>query len=126
MSAARPTLLVADLLRIEFELRHRLLRFPPAVGVAHPMKPERTPRRVVFPDPVPPDTITFARPRTHAERNRIILGPSALEPHEVLQCERHEGELPDGERWTAERKGRDDRMRRSAGRAGRQARNVLS
>jgi hypothetical protein len=51
---------------------------------------------------------------------RAEPGPSGSEPHhprsertsshEILRCERHEGELPDGERWTAERKGRDGRI----------------
>ena len=31
---------------------------------------------VVFPELAPPETTMLARPRTHSERNRIILGPT--------------------------------------------------
>ncbi len=39
------------------------------------MNADRIPRRVVLPLPAPPLTTTFARPRTHAERNRMPRGP---------------------------------------------------
>ncbi len=39
------------------------------------MKDDSTPSSVVFPELVPPETTTFIRPRTHAERNASIRGP---------------------------------------------------
>jgi hypothetical protein len=40
------------------------------------MNAERTPRSVVLPEPVPPETTRFALPRTHAARNASARGPS--------------------------------------------------
>jgi len=40
-------------------------------------KVDKTPSSVVLPELVPPETITFARPRTQAARNRSMRDPSA-------------------------------------------------
>ena len=49
------------------------------------MNADRMPSIVVLPVPAPPDTIMFARPRTHAARNRSIRGPRHPSDDQVVR-----------------------------------------
>ena len=90
------------------------------------MNDERTLRKVVLPEPVPPETKTLRRASMHARRNSNISGVDGPESDQVLDRVRRLRELPDGDHRPDQRQRRDDRVdARAVGQAGVDARARL-
>ncbi len=67
-------------------------------------------RKVVLPEPVPPETTMLRRCSTQMRRNAGHLVREGAEAHQVLDLERPARELADGERRPLEGERRDDRI----------------